>query len=147
VSSFIENEEPKQAQLIEEDALDQSSVADNWEDADLDAIDVVLEAKRVVMDGERGACVPDALEIQDPEPKPQRKMVALAAFLAEVGPEFNFDLVARTLRTDSLEEIIIRFTDIEDFESLVRAGMKPIHKNKLYRALAIERRSRAVIKP
>jgi len=74
VSSFIENEEPKQAQLIEEDALDQSSVADNWEDADLDAIDVVLEAKRVVMDGERGACVPDALEmIQSPRTRPRTK--------------------------------------------------------------------------
>jgi len=151
VSSCMEMEEPKQAQLIEEDTLDQPSVADNWEDADLDAIDVVLESKRVAMDNEMGACVPDAPETitaseQEPEPKKQSKTLALAAFLAGVGVEFDFDVVASTFGTDSLEEIILRFTDFEDFKSLVWAGMKPLHKNKLYRALALERRRRAMIK-
>lgn len=69
-------------------------------------------------------------------------VVSLADFLAEVGPEFDVTFVANTFGTDHFEEIITRFTHIDDFESLVVAGMKPLHKNKLYRALEVERTRR-----
>jgi len=67
---------------------------------------------------------------------------SLADFLSGVGPEFNVALVAHSFGTDNLEEIITQFTCIDDFERLVVAGMKPLHKNKLFRALDVERKRR-----
>jgi len=67
----------------------------------------------------------------------------LADFLAKIGPEFDRAFLARHLGTDDLDEIIAQFTDVDDFEVLVVAGMKPLLRNKLHRQLALERKRRA----
>merc|ERR1711971_813125 len=63
----------------------------------------------------------------------------LADFLAKIGTEFGSGFLARNLGTDDLDEIVVRFTDLNDLDVLVVAGMKPLLRNKLYRQLALER--------
>jgi hypothetical protein len=67
----------------------------------------------------------------------------LADFLAKIGLEFNSAFVANNLGTNDLDEIIMRFTDLNDLDVLVVAGMKPLFRNKLHRQLALERKRRA----
>merc|ERR1719329_1198819 len=101
------------------------------------------------MSGGMGASSSDEPEVAeasepDHEPITQSKTLALASFLIEMGAYDDFDCVVKIFGTDSLDDIIGGFTDIGDFNPLVQAGMKPIHKNKLYRALSVERRKRAM---
>jgi hypothetical protein len=67
----------------------------------------------------------------------------LADFLAKIGPEFNSAFLAHNLGTNDLDEIIMKFTDLNDLDVLVVAGMKPLFRNKLYRQLTLERKRRA----
>jgi len=67
----------------------------------------------------------------------------LADFLAKISPELDHAFVVQNLGTDNLDDIVTRFTDLENFEPLVVAGMKPLLKNKLFRQLELERKKRS----
>jgi len=66
----------------------------------------------------------------------------LAQFCQNMGPEFSFEFVTRHLGTD-FEAIIQRASDVHTLDSLVRGGMKPLHRNKFCRALRQEKERRA----
>jgi len=73
----------------------------------------------------------------------ERPVWPLRDFLTKLGPQFDAVLISNILGSADLEDIVVRLTDLDDFESLVVAGMKPLHKNKLFLALEVERRARA----
>jgi len=147
-------EEEKQLQVSKKDAQDQSSVPDTWEHADLDALEEVLEAKRADIEEEECLQVSeqdmqDQSSVTDSREAPaelsgdtETRAMPLAYFLAGVGPQFDVAFVAKNFGTDSLEEIMTQFIDLDDFQPLVEAGMKPLHKNKLFMALDVERKRR-----
>jgi hypothetical protein len=66
----------------------------------------------------------------------------LAQFCRDMGPCFPFEFVARHLGTD-FDAIIQLASDVHSLDSLVQAGMKPLHRNKFCRALRLEKERRA----
>jgi len=147
-------EAEKQLQVSKEDARDQSSAPDTWKHADLDALEEVLEAKRADIEDEECLQVSeqdmqDQSSVTDSREAPaelsgdtETRAMPLAYFLAGVGPQFDVAFMAKNFGTDSLEEIMTQFVDLDDFQPLVVAGMKPLHKNKLFMALDVERKRR-----
>jgi hypothetical protein len=66
----------------------------------------------------------------------------LAQFCRDMGPCFPFEFVACHLGTD-FDAIIQNASDVHSLDSLVQAGMKPLHRNKFCRALQLEKERRA----
>jgi len=169
-ASYVGFEMTEPGQSLEEDAPDSFLAANSWEDDGAeDALDKFLEAKLAIQTVDIAVhnddMVPITSSMSDRQENREAKLEishststsqkrqqhaiqgelshGLAAFLAELGPQFDCVFVARSLGTHSLEEILERFTELGDFESLVVAGMKPLLRNKLYRAIALERQRRA----
>lgn len=59
----------------------------------------------------------------------------LASFLAGVGPEFDSDFVKKHSGAADYEDLITLTYTSADLDPLVEAGMKPLHRNKLFRAI------------
>jgi hypothetical protein len=73
------------------------------------------------------------------KPKTAPQAGQLAQFCEAMGPQFPFEFVARHLGTD-FDAMVQGASDVHSFDSLVRAGMKPLHRNKFCRALSRRRR-------
>jgi len=64
-------------------------------------------------------------------------------FLATVGSEFDASFVKLHVGTDDLDELLEFTWERSDLSPLVDAGLKPLLRNKLYRAILEERAARA----
>lgn len=60
---------------------------------------------------------------------------------AEIGADLYPAVLKHTVGTNDLDKIVMRFTDIIDFEVVV--ACQPLFSNTLYRQLAFERKIRA----
>lgn len=63
----------------------------------------------------------------------------LLSFLASVGPEFDAVFVEKHTGASKYEDLITFIETKEDLEPLVEAGMTPLQRNKLFRAILKER--------
>lgn len=64
-------------------------------------------------------------------------------FLRKVGSEFDPAFVKLHVGTDDLDELVEFTYDRNDLSPLVDAGLKPLLRNKLYRAIVEEQMARA----
>jgi len=64
-------------------------------------------------------------------------------FLATVGSEFDVSFVKLHVGTDDLDELLEFTWERSDLSPLVDAGLKPLLRNKLYRAILEEKSARA----
>jgi hypothetical protein len=85
--------------------------------------------KRIVNAGKTDAPAPA------PEPESAQLEGQFARFCQSLGPQFPFEFVARHLGTD-FEAIVQGVTDYHSLDFLVEAGMKPLHRNKFWKALS-----------
>jgi hypothetical protein len=65
------------------------------------------------------------------------------AFLAKVGSEFDSSFIKLHVGTDDLDELVELTWERSDLSPLVDAGLKPLLRNKLYRAISEERAARS----
>lgn len=63
----------------------------------------------------------------------------LQSFLLSVGPEFDIAFVTQHSGADNYEDLIEYTLSREDLNPMVDAGMKPLQRNKLFRAIEKER--------
>lgn len=63
----------------------------------------------------------------------------LQSFLASVGPEFDVLFVAQHTGASSYDDLITFIEAKEDLDALVKEGMTPLQRNKLFRAIQKER--------
>jgi len=70
-------------------------------------------------------------------------VVHIDDFLAKVGPEFDPTFVKFNVGTDDLDELLQFTTEKNDLSPLVDAGLKPLLRNKLFRAILEEKAERA----
>merc|ERR1712205_188242 len=97
---------------------DQQPVATSWEDEESEEDDELEEAS----DGALVDC-----EVDGHVAVPQKGQ--LAQFCQAMGPQFNFEFVARHLGTD-FDAIVERASDVHALDPLVQAGLKPLLRNK-----------------
>jgi len=70
---------------------------------------------------------------------------AMDDFLANIGPEFDPTFVKFHVGTDDLEELLEFTWERSDLAPLVDAGLKPLFRNKLFRAILEEKAARASV--
>lgn len=69
---------------------------------------------------------------------------ALAGFFAKAPLGQNFDFVLHCVGADDLDDLL-QFTESrDDLDPLVKAGMLPIHRNKLFQAIQKEKEARNI---
>jgi len=71
-------------------------------------------------------------------------LTPLGRFLAVVGPEFDAAFISEHIGSENLDDIIELTVDEADLQPLIEHGMKPLHRNKLWSAIAKEREVRRV---
>jgi hypothetical protein len=152
VPEHWEDEVPEEAH-VEEAASDQRPVAESREELSEDKIwDQPPVAAPVVENWEVDE-VPECWCPKRPRQKLANKKLAkpktapqqrqFAKFCEAMGPEFPFEFLARHLGTD-FDAIVQSASDKHSLDSLVQAGMKPLHRNKLCRALRQEMEQRVM---
>ena len=66
-------------------------------------------------------------------------MSRFAEFCNKLGPEFDPDFIKRCVGTNDFDEFLELTWEPSDLSPLVSAGMKPLHRNKLFAAIQREK--------